>query len=34
MEVLAVLLKELEGGNRVLVQRSHVDELLNRADDS
>jgi len=34
IEVLAVLLKELEGSNNLSIQRSHVDELLNRADDS
>lgn len=33
IEVLAVLLKEQEGDNKLSVQRSHVDELLNsRAD--
>lgn len=34
IEVLAVLLKELQGANKLSIQRSHVDELLNRADDS
>lgn len=29
IEVLAVLLKEQEGKDKVSVQRSHVDELLN-----
>ncbi|KAF2708885.1 hypothetical protein K504DRAFT_433514 [Pleomassaria siparia CBS 279.74] len=34
IEVLAVLLKEQEGGNKLSVQRSHVDELLNSGADA
>lgn len=34
LEILAVLMKEQEGNNKLAVQRSHVDELLNsRADE-
>jgi DNA polymerase delta subunit 4 len=34
IEVLAVLLKEQEGKDKLTVQRSHVDELLNSRSDA